>query len=178
MGLGFRLTSAWRLKIEDVFATHSARAWNSGRAWPGEYGCSARTYTCQCCALIRTPSALGLLRCALELRVFGCFERVVSYVGLRQHSRVSKLHDTCRNKWRRWCAGRVNCNQVCRALSMRPSHLAQQKRHRPTECGHRLKALGAPTMCAFAGKSLPDASPRCAPDLVPSILAPTCRHPQ
>ena len=115
---------------------------------------------------------------ALWSCVFGCFERVVSYVGLRQHSRVSKLHDTCRNKWRRWCAGRVNCNQVCRALSMRPSHLAQQKRHRPTECGHRLKALGAPTMCAFAGKSLPDASPRCAPDLVPSILAPTCRHPQ
>ena len=47
----------------------SARAWNSGRAWPGEYGCSARTYSCQCCALTRTPSALGLLRCALELRV-------------------------------------------------------------------------------------------------------------
>ena len=32
---------------------------------------------------------------------------VMSYVGLRQHSRVSKRNDTCRNKWRRWCAGRA-----------------------------------------------------------------------
>ena len=32
---------------------------------------------------------------------------VMSYVGLRQHSRVSKRNDPCRNKWRRWCAGRA-----------------------------------------------------------------------
>ena len=96
----------------------SARAWNSGRAWPGEYGCSVRTYSClhANAAHLRVLHPRSACCVALWSCVFGCFERVVSYVGLRQHSRVSKLNDTCRNKWRRWCAGRVNCNQVPRSI--------------------------------------------------------------
>ena len=103
----------------------------SARAWSGEYGCSARTYSRQCCALTRTPSALGLLRVALWSCVCSVVVNVMSYVGLRQHSRVSKRNDTCRNKWRRWCAGRGRELEPGAALYLCGPAIAQQKRHRP-----------------------------------------------